>query len=82
MTQPYTDADVWRKWERQNGYGLNKTDTPFYDCTQTSRAQFDKALHQTQVEPPAYGLRNLAAWLVVLAVAGAIGAAIVARRGR
>lgn len=41
-----------------------------------------KPLRDVQIEPPAYGLRNLSAWLAVLAVAGAIGAAIVARRGR
>lgn len=46
--------------------------TPTLDRTQASRTQFDKALHSTQIEPPASGLRNLAAWLAALVCAGAM----------
>lgn len=84
MTQPYTDADIWAEYARavdMTPLSVEQRRNVF-DCTQASRANFDKALHSTQLEPPASGLRNLAAWLAVLLAAGVIGAAIVARRGR
>lgn len=78
----FTDAEVWHEWERQSNIPSATIRAIRFDRTQASRAKLDKALHSTQLEPPASGLRNPAAWLAVLVAVGAVGAAIVARRGR